>query len=212
MEIKEQSGLRAVLKDISIPPMYVVQQNFPQDGIPDVSACLREKLDWEELRSRIRPGMRVVLTAGSRQIAHMPEIFQELARFLKGQGAKPYIIPTMGSHGGATAEGQRNILESYGITEEFCECPIFSSMETVEVGKMPDGDPVRMDRFAFESDAVVVDVLSFPLWMSVKSAVFLTEDLSLLTVTPVRRMRLSEWGELSPIPLSAAPMSPDWSK
>lgn len=156
MEIKEQSGLRAVLKDISIPPMYVVQQNFPQDGIPDVSACLREKLDWEELRSRIRPGMRVVLTAGSRQIAHMPEIFQELARFLKGQGAKPYIIPTMGSHGGATAEGQRNILESYGITEEFCECPIFSSMETVEVGKMPDGDPVRMDRFAFESDAVVV--------------------------------------------------------
>ena len=156
MVIKEQSGLRAVLKDIPIPPVYVVRQNFPQDGIPDVSACLREKLDREELRSRIRPGMRVVLTAGSRQIAHMPEILQELARFLKGQGAKPYIIPTMGSHGGATAEGQRNILESYGITEEFCECPIFSSMETVEVGKMPDGDPVRMDRFAFESDAVVV--------------------------------------------------------
>ena len=69
--------------------MYVVRQNFPQDGIPDVSACLREKLDREELRSRIRPGMRVVLTAGSRQIAHMPEILQELARFLKGQGAKP---------------------------------------------------------------------------------------------------------------------------
>ena len=156
MVIKEQSGLRAVLKDIPIPPVYVVRQNFPQDGIPDVSACLREKLDREELRSRIRPGMRVVLTAGSRQIAHMPEILQELARFLKGQGAKPYIIPTMGNHGGATAEGQRNILESYGITEEFCECPIFSSMEMVEVGKMPDGDPVRMDRFAFESDAVVV--------------------------------------------------------
>ena len=156
MVIKEQSGLRAVLKDIPIPPVYVVRQNVPQDGIPDVSACLREKLDREELRSRIRPGMRVVLTAGSRQIAHMPEILQELARFLKGQGAKPYIIPTTGSHGGATAEGQRNILESYGITEEFCECPIFSSMETVEVGKMPDGDPVRMDRFAFESDAVVV--------------------------------------------------------
>ena len=116
-------------------PRVCVRQNFPQDGIPDVSACLREKLDREELRSRIRPGMRVVLTAGSRQIAHMPEILQELARFLKGQGAKPYIIPTMGSHGGATAEGQRNILESYGITEEFCECPIFSSMETVEVGE-----------------------------------------------------------------------------
>ena len=103
MVIKEQSGLRAVLKDIPIPPVYVVRQNFPQDGIPDVSACLREKLDREELRSRIRPGMRVVLTAGSRQIAHMPEILQELARFLKGQGAKPYIIPTTGSHGGATA-------------------------------------------------------------------------------------------------------------
>ena len=114
------------------------------------------KLDREELRSRIRPGMRVVLTAGSRQIAHMPEILQELARFLKGQGQSPISSPRWAAMAGPPQRGQRNILESYGITEEFCECPIFSSMETVEVGKMPDGDPVRMDRFAFESDAVVV--------------------------------------------------------
>ena len=86
----------------------------------------------------------------------MPVILRELARFVKDQGGEPYIIPAMGSHGGATAEGQREILESYGITEDFCGCPIFSSMETVQVGTMACGDEVRMDRFAYEADAIIV--------------------------------------------------------
>ena len=65
-------------------------------------------------------------------------------------------IPAMGRHGGATDEGQRQILESYGITEEFCGCPIFSSMETVRVGELPNGDEVRVDKFAHDADAVIV--------------------------------------------------------
>ena len=156
MEIKHQSALRALLSQVEIPKFYQVRQCFPKDGIQDVPACLREKLARMEIGRKIQPGMRVVLTAGSRQIAHMPEILRELAAYVRGQGGQPYIIPAMGSHGGATAEGQRRILESYGITEEFCGCPIYSTMETVQVGTTADGAPVRMDRFAHEADAIIV--------------------------------------------------------
>ena len=158
MEIKEQSGLRAVLADVELPRMAMIRQKFPRDGIEDVAAYLMEKLDREDLRSRIKPGMRVVLTGSSRKIANMPLILRELADYVRAQGAHPYIIPAMGSHGGATAEGQREILESYGITEEACRCPIFSSMETVQVGSLSNGDEVRVDRFAYEADAVIVVV------------------------------------------------------
>lgn len=156
MEIKEQSGLRAVLKDVELPKMYLVRQHFQRDGITDVPAYLDSKLDREDLKSRIQPGMRVVLTGSSRQIANMPVVLRELASFVKSRGAQPYIIPAMGSHGGATDQGQREILESYGITEEFCGCPIYSSMETVQVGTMACGDEVRMDKFAHEADAIIV--------------------------------------------------------
>ena len=156
MEIKDQSALRALLSQVEIPKFYQVRQCFPKDGIQDVPACLREKLARMEIGRKIQPGMRVVLTAGSRQIAHMPEILRELAAYVRGQGGQPYIIPAMGSHGGATAEGQRRILESYGITEEFCGCPIYSTMETVQVGTTADGAPVRMDRFAHAADAIIV--------------------------------------------------------
>ena len=157
MEIKEQSELRKVLSGVELPRMCRVRQIFRRDGIDDVVACVREKLQADtRFRERILPGMTVVLTGSSRQISHMPEILRELASFVKAKGAKPYIIPAMGSHGGATAEGQRKILESYGITEEFCGCPIYSSMETVRVCELPNGDEVRVDKFAHDADAVIV--------------------------------------------------------
>ena len=156
MEIKEQSGLRAVLENTPLPKVCRVRQIFQRDGIQDVPAFLREKLDRQDLKERIKPGMRVVLTGSSRQIHNMPEILRELASFVRAQGGEPWIIPAMGSHGGATDEGQRQILESYGITEEFCGCPIFSSMETGRVGELPNGDEVRVDKFAHEADAVIV--------------------------------------------------------
>ena len=155
MIFEEQSELRKILKDVSLPRFALVQQAFPDDAITDVPAYLKEKLADPDLASRIRPGMKVVLTGSSRQIANMPVILRELARFVKARGAQPYIIPAMGSHGGATDEGQRELLESYGITEEFCECPIYSSMETVRVGYVGD-DEVRMDRFAHDADAIIL--------------------------------------------------------
>lgn len=111
MEIKEQSGLRQVLAGTPLPKMCKVRQIFKRDGIEDVPAYLQKKLDDPKLRARIKPGMRVVLTGSSRQIANMSVILRKLAQFVKEQGAQPYIIPAMGSHGGATDEGQRQILE-----------------------------------------------------------------------------------------------------
>ena len=155
MEIQEQSGIRELLSSVNLPRMISVRQHFPNAEIADVPACLREKLDREDLKSRIKPGMKVVLTGSSRQIANMPAVLRELASFIKSLGGNPYIIPAMGSHGGSTAEGQKEILTSYGITEETCGCPIYSSMETIQVGEY-DGDEVRMDKFAHDSDAIIV--------------------------------------------------------
>lgn len=156
MEIREQSGIRALLKDVPIPNMCQVRQKFAMDGIPDVAQMLRQKLDNAALKGRIRPGMRVVMTGSSRQISNMPLILRELADYVRQQGGIPCIIPAMGSHGGATDEGQKELLESYGITESYCGCPIVSSMETVCVGHLPDGSEVRMDKVAHDADAIIV--------------------------------------------------------
>ena len=156
MEIREQSGLRAVLENMPIPRMALVRQKFARDGIEDVAALLRSKLDDERLRSRVRPGMQVALTGSSRQIHNMPLILRELAAWVRAQGGEPFIIPAMGSHGGSTDEGQKAMLATLGITEEACACPIRSSMETVKVGALPNGDDVRMDKHAHAADAVIV--------------------------------------------------------
>lgn len=98
------------MEEVPIPGMCRVRQRFDRDGISDVAAVLREKLNDEKLKARIRPGMRVVLTGSSRQIANMPLILKKLAAFVRAQGGEPCIIPAMGSHGGATAEGQKALL------------------------------------------------------------------------------------------------------
>jgi len=117
---------------------------------------VREQLRKEEIASAVRPGMSVAITAGSRGIASIDEIIRAVIEGLKERGAEPFIVPAMGSHGGATAEGQVEILASLGVTEESCGAPIRSSMETVEIGETARGVPVFMDRIASEADGVVV--------------------------------------------------------
>ncbi len=101
-------------------------------------------------------GKRVAVAVGSRGIASLKEIVQAVCGWLKAQGAQPFIFPAMGSHGGGTAEGQRKILEDYGVTEAAMGVEIRSSMETVLLGTTPEGFRVFMDRNAWESDGVVV--------------------------------------------------------
>ena len=108
------------------------------------------------LREQLRPGERVAITAGSRGIASIPAILRAVTDYLHALDVKPFIVPAMGSHGGATAEGQHALLERYGITEQACGCPIRSSMQTTVLGSAPQGFPVHFDQQAYEADHVVV--------------------------------------------------------
>jgi hypothetical protein len=96
----------------------------------------------------------VALTAGSRGIANIPVVLRSLATFLKDLGAQPFLVPAMGSHGGGTAEGQRKVIESYGITEAFVGAPIRASMDVVSLGTTAEGYPVVLDRHASEADHI----------------------------------------------------------
>src|SRR5205823_12595223 len=100
-------------------------------------------------------GGRVAITAGSRGVARIPEILRAIARIVAEWGAEPFIMPAMGSHGGATAEGQRDILADYGTTEESVGAPIVSSMETVCLGNIMDGVPVYASADAARADAII---------------------------------------------------------
>ncbi len=138
------------------PKLVKVRQDFPRPRVGDVGKALREQCEKGEIKSRVEPGMRVAVTAGSRGIAGIDEILRALVRTLKDAGAEPFVVPAMGSHGGATAEGQVEILESLGVTEESVGAPIRSSMEVIELGETRSGVPVFMDRIAYQADGVVV--------------------------------------------------------
>jgi hypothetical protein len=138
------------------PKIVRIRQHFERPRVQDVAASVTAELEKLDLGRRIRPGQTVALTAGSRGIANIPLILRSTAAFLKRLGARPFLIPAMGSHGGATAEGQRQLLESYGITEEFVGAPIKASMEVVSLGSTPEGFPLLLDRHASEADHIGV--------------------------------------------------------
>jgi hypothetical protein len=111
-----------------------------------------------EIRDTITPGARVVLTAGSRGVDHIADILRAAVHQVKQLGGEPFIIPAMGSHGGATAEGQQAMIEHFGVTEEYVGCPIRSSMETVHLGTLEDGVPIYFDRIAAQEADIVIPV------------------------------------------------------
>lgn len=149
-----QQNIKALLDNVPLPRMAHYRQQFGGAALDDPAAALREKLNpYSQI---FHEGMRVAITAGSRGIAHIPSLLREVVAFVKACGAEPFIFPAMGSHGGSTAEGQREILRGYGITEEACGCPILSSMETVQVGTYEGVHPVYIDKYAAEADAVIV--------------------------------------------------------
>ena len=141
---------------MALPRMARVKQIFDVSCLEDVPGEVRRQLAAFGLSSRVRPGQRIAITAGSRGIANIAEIIATVAAELKAVGAEPFVVPAMGSHGGATAEGQREMLAGYGIVEERIGCPILSSMDTVEIGHTPDGIPVWLDRNASEADGILV--------------------------------------------------------
>jgi hypothetical protein len=136
------------------PTLYRVKQSFPRDSEQDVAGAVRR--ETAKFLGRVKQGQRIAVTAGSRGIAMLPEVTREVVSLLKGAGAKPFVVPAMGSHGGATAEGQQALLAGLGISESTVGCPVQSSMEVVQLGTTSHGFPVYMDKNAVDADGVFV--------------------------------------------------------
>lgn len=147
-----------IIKSAGIPKMVAVRQTFERKSISkdQVRGVIFEQLSKPELVDVIKPGKRICITAGSRGICNIVEILKSIADFCKEKGAEPFIVPAMGSHGGATAQGQKEMLEHLGITEQSTGCPIYSSMETVYLGPTDDGFPVHIDKNAYGADGIIV--------------------------------------------------------
>lgn len=145
-----------LLQDVALPRMARVRQVFADNAVPDVEAALRAELRQPAIDALIRPGAAIAVGVGSRGIAELPLLARTVVDELKRRGARPFIVPAMGSHGGATAEGQAALLATLGVTEESAGCPIRSSMETVELGVLPNGLAVLMDAEAMKADGIVV--------------------------------------------------------
>lgn len=146
------------LAPVKIPKMFPIRQVFSADHIAptEIHDIVQSILMQNKFSSKIKPGMEIAITAGSRGIANISIIAKEIVDFVKSRGGCPFIVPAMGSHGGATAEGQKSILAGLGITESFCGCEIRSSMETVHIGVTSRGKNVYIDKNAAEADGIIV--------------------------------------------------------
>ncbi len=139
--------------EIEIPRVFRARQIFARDRLEDIEAAVKKELGKLVLPDLA--GKRVALTAGSRGVNNQARILRAVADFLKAKGARPFIVPGMGSHAGATAEGQKEFLAGYGITEEAMGVPILSSMDVVQLGTTASGFPVYCDRNAAGADYIL---------------------------------------------------------
>jgi hypothetical protein len=138
------------------PHMFKIRQEFSKLKISDIPAAVHDQFVQVGLADHVQPGMRIAVAVGSRGVANIDVIVGSVIKELKALGVRPYIIPAMGSHGGGTAEGQRNVLKNYGISEETMGVPVYSSMEVVQVGSAPQGFPIYVDKQALEADGIIL--------------------------------------------------------
>lgn len=144
------------MEDIKIPRMMKIKQIYDSSKIEDLKSWVIKEMENNLSNKEGFKGQRICITAGSRGIPHIDIITRTIIDVLKEWGANPFIIPAMGSHGGATAEGQKAYLEGFNITEETMGVPILSSMEVVQIGELADKTPIYCDKNAYESDGIVV--------------------------------------------------------
>ena len=148
--------IKELLKDVPLPKMVKIRQTFNADEILDVSAALSAALVESGQLAQIRPGMNIAIAAGSRGVAQIETLVRTTVAEVKKLGANPFVVPAMGSHGVATVAGQAEVLAHLGITEEYVGCPIVSSMEVVEISRLPNGMPVYIDKNAYQADGIIV--------------------------------------------------------
>ena len=148
------SEINSILKDVRLSKVYKVKQKFEKKKIDDVRGDLIKKLNaksWD-----IKKNQKIAITAGSRGISHYELLLKTIVDFVKSKGAIPFIVPAMGSHGGATAYGQEKMLKNLGIDKETMGCEIISSMEVVNIGYAHDNLPVYIDKNAYRADGIII--------------------------------------------------------
>ena len=136
--------------------MIPVRQVFSDDRLDNPPEELIERVRASGLLDRVKPGMRIAVAAGSRGIHGIDAMLRTLVDLLREAGAEPFIVGAMGSHGGGTAEGQREMLESLGITPQTMDVPVLTDIESVPLGVSPSGITAYMDRNAFNADGIVL--------------------------------------------------------
>src|SRR5579859_6530023 len=141
---------------LPLPRFFRLRQLLPDDHLADVAATVRGELARVGLADQLKSGWSVAITAGSRGIADIPLVIRTVADVVRDAGAEPFVVPAMGSHGGATPDGQRHVLAEYGITEASVGAPIRATMDTVELGTLPSGAVVHFDAIAARADATIV--------------------------------------------------------
>lgn len=149
-------AIHTLVKDIKLPRMVKVRQIFDDTKIKDIRKAILEELNQARICASLHPGMRIAITGSSRGITNQALIIKTIVEFLLAHECHPFVVPAMGSHGGAIASEQTAILNSYGITEEYIGCPIVSSMETKLIGYTPKNQPVYIDKNAADADGIIL--------------------------------------------------------
>jgi hypothetical protein len=146
--------LHELVKDIPLPRMVRIRQSFPTERLTNLEEALTS--EWSKVEHLIQPGMEIAIAVGSRGVDRIVDLTRMTVEMVKRRGGKPFIVPSMGSHGGATAEGQVAVLRHLGVTEDSVGAEIRSSMEVVQVGSLPNGLPVYIDQYASRADGIIV--------------------------------------------------------
>ncbi len=145
-----------LLTQVPLPALVLLRQRFPRPRLSDIAATVAIIIEKSEVATQITPGARIAIGVGSRGIANIALIIRELVATLRHYRATPFIFPAMGSHGGATPEGQIEMLTSLGVTEEYIGAPVVSSLEVDQLGSLPNGLPIYIDRAAHAADGIIL--------------------------------------------------------
>lgn len=156
--LAEDNVVSKLAREVELPKIAKIRQKLDASHIPkeEIPAKVRKELEHSGMGERIFPGASVAVTCGSRGVANIAAVTKAIVDFVKDQGGQPFVFPAMGSHGRATAKGQKEILTGYGVTEEYLGCPIKASMEVDQIGETEDGMPVFTNRYACGADAIIL--------------------------------------------------------
>ena len=145
-----------ILRNVQIPHMATISQQLESAKVEYIEAHIQREIEKADIAETLQPGMKIAITVGSRGIGSITGIISSIVRAVKQHGGEPFIVPAMGSHGGASAAGQRELVESLGVREDTVGAPIRATMDTVVVGKTAAGQEVHVDAYAAAADGIIV--------------------------------------------------------